>query len=164
MASELVQALLCQLCLLRNTCGCQTADASAAGPMAFELVHDLDPEGVCESIKVCEPVAGAGTAVIAPRYLDAWRSAAQRSGVQALLKDQDNCDTCKLVVLEGAAILRNPVSPTLLCSAYRSWKTATVFLTAAARQMLATYFDCVHSWLAVCSCCFSAPVFPTWDT
>ena len=128
MASELVQSWLWSHnppCLLQNTwalscsrlCRRQTANACAAGPMAFELVHDLDPEGVCESIKVCEPVAGASTAVIAPKYLDAWRSAAQRSGAQDLLKDQDNCDTCKLVVLEGAAILRNPVSPALPCTA-----------------------------------------------
>ena len=135
MASELVQALQYSqqpLCMLQDAlalsnsrlCCCQTAHACAAGPMAFELVHDLDPEGVCESIKVCEPVGGASTAVIAPRYLDTWWSAAQRSGAQALLKDQDNCDTCKLVVLEGAAILRNPVSPAQFCpaSAQCSWR------------------------------------------
>ena len=126
--------------------------------MAFELVQDLDPEGVCESIKVCEPVAGASTAVIAPRYLEAWRSAAQRSGAQALLKDQDNCDTCKLVVLEGAAILRNPVSLVLLCFAYCSWKCCEGLPDCCYKADALSH--CKHSGLAACTYCFHAPVLP----
>lgn len=77
-------------------------------PQIFAIIDDVDPAALCEMVGACvQPPAAVAAAII-----DAFNTLQQqRQGGEVVLQqapNNDDCDTCKLVVLEAGAILRNP--------------------------------------------------------
>ncbi|PSC71700.1 proactivator polypeptide-like [Micractinium conductrix] len=72
------------------------------------LLHDVDPEGVCQVAEFCSKDGVAAAPV--PAALRTLRSAvvALATGAPAAAANSDSCQSCKTIVSEAAAILSDP--------------------------------------------------------
>lgn len=70
------------------------------------LLHDVDPEGVCRVVDFCEPTGALGAAPSPARSVAAALASLATGGPAAAGRANDMCDNCKTIVLEAAAILQ----------------------------------------------------------
>lgn len=101
-----------------------------AVPKFFDLVKDLDPNGICVDIlHACPPRPPPGEIAVPLSSAKKLPPNLARlsASIDKTLKAElgSNCDTCKAVITEAALLLSNPVSVTtcttapFLCSWFR---------------------------------------------
>jgi len=72
-----------------------------AGKDLFKWIHEEDPEAVCAMAGLCDPSAKL-TPLTPPLHAAASKLLA--------IRDDDQCNTCQLVMAEAASALSDPVS------------------------------------------------------
>ena len=71
-----------------------------AGQQILAFIHQEDPEEICEMAQLCDPSLALPEL---PQPLKAKTKALFQ------LKDDDECNTCKLVIVQASAALADPV-------------------------------------------------------
>ena len=74
---------------------------SEAGKQVFEWVHEEKPEEMCVTVGFC-PAASSFT------YLPSALTDLAKKTFS--VQDDDQCNTCQLVILEASSVLSDPVS------------------------------------------------------
>lgn len=73
-----------------------------AGSQIFAFIHESDPEEICEQATMCD------ASIALPELPEGLK---KKTSQLFDVQDEDECNTCKLVIVQIASALADPVSP-----------------------------------------------------